>query len=70
MTAIRLHKRLESDTLHLPELRPLIGRTVEIMVREEADPSAAGPYDALFALAGKDVVDPEAYKTLRDASRL
>lgn len=67
---IRLRKRLDSDTLHLPELRPLIGKTVEITVEEQPEASAAGPYDALFELAGKGVVDPEAYKALREASKI
>lgn len=38
--AIRIRRTLDSDTLHLPELRPLIGRTVEIVV-EEAPPDPA-----------------------------
>ena len=66
---IRLHKHLDSETLHLPELRPLIGKTVEIIVQEEPEPPA-DPYAALFDLAGKGAVDPEAYKALREASRL
>jgi len=36
MNAIRVHKRIESETIHLPELRPMIGRTVEIIVLEES----------------------------------
>ena len=41
MAAIRIRRTLDSDTLHLPELRPLIGRTVEILVEEAApDPAA------------------------------
>ena len=35
MNAVRIHRKLESDTLHLPELKPLIGKTVEIIVLEE-----------------------------------
>ena len=35
MNAIRICKKLDSDTLHLPELRPLLGRTVEIIVLED-----------------------------------
>jgi len=36
MTVIRIRTRLESDTPHLPELGPLVGRDVEIVVREDA----------------------------------
>jgi hypothetical protein len=73
MNAIRIRKKIESETLHLPELKPLIGKTVEITVLEappSAQTSVGSSYDALFALAGKDVVDPEAYKQLRAASKI
>jgi hypothetical protein len=32
MAAIRIRKTIDSDTLHLPELRPFIGQTVDITV--------------------------------------
>jgi len=32
---LRIHHKLDSETLHLPELKPLIGRTVEITVKEK-----------------------------------
>jgi hypothetical protein len=35
MSAIRIRKKLDSETLSLPELRPLIGQTVEIIVLGE-----------------------------------
>lgn len=34
MATIRIRKKLESDTLHLPELQPLIGKDVEITITE------------------------------------
>jgi hypothetical protein len=74
MHVIRIHKRLDSDTLHLPELKELIGKQVRITVVEEVEtsqsPKAGSRYDAFFELAGKDVVDPEAYKQLRAASMI
>jgi len=33
---LRLRRRLDSATLFLPELGPLIGKTVEITIQEEA----------------------------------
>jgi hypothetical protein len=36
MNAIRIRTTLESETLYLPELKPLIGRAVEIIVLEDA----------------------------------
>jgi hypothetical protein len=71
MSAIHIRKHLDSETLYLPELKPLIGKTVEITVVEEpTTPSKDDPYAAFFDLAGKDAVDPEAYKQLRDASMI
>jgi hypothetical protein len=31
MDAVRIRRKLESETLHLPELKPLIGKNVEII---------------------------------------
>lgn len=40
MAAIRIRKTIDSDTLTLPELLPLIGRTVDIVIDDAA--AAAG----------------------------
>jgi hypothetical protein len=32
---VRIRRKLDSETLHLPELKPLIGRTVEITIVEQ-----------------------------------
>ena len=56
MNVIRIRKRLDSDTLHLPELRPLLGRTVEIIVREESPPAVipgTGDWEAAARAAQK-----------------
>ncbi|HEY4234157.1 MAG TPA: hypothetical protein VGM76_12070 [Lacipirellulaceae bacterium] len=34
MDAIRIETLLEGDTLYLPELKPLVGKSVEIVVTE------------------------------------
>lgn len=36
MQTIRICRKLESITPHLPELTPLLGKTVEFIVREES----------------------------------
>ena len=48
MNAIRISKRIDSETLHLPELKDLIGKKVEITLREEVDdaPVKRSRYDA------------------------
>ena len=72
MQAIRIHKQIDSETLHLPELKAMIGKKVEIIVLEESAELVKDedPWDGLYELAGKDVVDPEAYKQLRAASMI
>lgn len=37
MQAVRIRKRLDSSQLDIPELRPFVGKTVEIIVLEEAE---------------------------------
>jgi hypothetical protein len=53
MNAIRIRKTIHSDMLHIPELKDMIGRTVEIIVLEEpAAPGVnhgQGDWDALLA---------------------
>lgn len=54
MNAIRIRKRLDSDTPHLPELRSLIGKTVEIIVLDESPVSEFVPLETeetFFGLA-------------------
>lgn len=46
---VRIRRKLDSETLHLPELKPLIGKTVEIVIREHAVPEivpGTGDWDA------------------------
>jgi hypothetical protein len=43
MNAIRIRKTIESETLHLPELKPLVGRAVEIIVLEDESVSTIRP---------------------------
>jgi hypothetical protein len=67
---VRVRMRLESETLYLPELAPLVGKDVEIVINEQ--PSAEGGLTGrrLLELAGRDLVDPEAYKQLRGRSTI
>ena len=72
MNAIRIQTHIDSDILHLPELRPLIGKRVEIIVLEEPQivPRTENDWKPLFELAGQDLVDPDAYSQLRAASMI
>jgi hypothetical protein len=35
--AIRMKRRIDSETLHKPELRPMLGKKVEIIILEDAE---------------------------------
>lgn len=75
MDTIRISQKLDSDTLYLPQVRPLIGKTVEIIVREEigsSDEVQNGQHPqrdawkaALASLGGLDI-DWDAYRRQRE----
>lgn len=78
MNAIRVRRRLDSRILDLPELEPMVGKIVEIIVLEDqeqdrvAAAAAAPPRDmsALDAIAGRDLIDVEAFERLREISKV
>jgi hypothetical protein len=43
MQAIRIKQKLASETIHLPELRPLVGKQVGIIVLSEEPAPASDP---------------------------
>ena len=67
MHAIHIRMKIDSETLHLPELKPLIGKTVEIVVREQAANPDAANWAALEQLA-RDLKDYDfdAYREQRE----
>ena len=67
MNAIRIRKRLDSDTLHLPELKGMVGKVVEIIILEEPSPSAAATKDpgCFAALPPRETFDSKALEALR-----
>lgn len=51
---VRIRRKLDSETLCLPELRPLIGKIVEITIQEETTPDVklgGGDWDATMNAA-------------------
>jgi hypothetical protein len=70
MTVLHIRRKIDSETLHLPELRPLIGKTVEITV---AEPMAAlpgtGDWDAASAVRTLAGYDFDAWREQRDHDR-
>ena len=61
MTVIHWTQQLQSDTLHVPELKPLIGKQVEITIRELSGVDLSDPnrFKPLEELAGKDLIDAD-----------
>ena len=41
--SIRIRKKIDSDTLKLSELRPLIGHTVDIVIEDSSAPGSETP---------------------------
>lgn len=71
MNAVRIRRRLDSETIHLPELRPMIGKEVEIIVLEQQPaPAAKQDLSALHQIAGKIDLDYDAIEHLRKISTL
>jgi hypothetical protein len=70
MSVIHVTQQIESDTLHLPELRPLIGKKVEITIREVANINEGkNGWDALSELAGQDLLDEKVIEEYREFDR-
>ena len=69
MASVRLITPLTPDLLQHPEIRPLLGKTVEIIIQEvpEPGPRPLSEWQPLLDAGGKDLVDPEAYRQLREA---
>jgi hypothetical protein len=69
---IRIRRKLESETLHLPELRSMIGKAVEIIVKEDTAPEitpGTGDWEAVACAAERlreTGYDFEAWRQQRD----
>src|SRR4051794_14468060 len=60
---VKIRRKLDSDTLHLPEIKPLIGRTVEITV-EEQPPEVRDEFYAELGRTPQTVEEFEAQKAI------
>lgn len=60
MTAIRIHRRIDSETLHLPELKAFLGQDVDILVTTEGSKPSATEKDGedFLANAGSERIEP------------
>jgi hypothetical protein len=71
MTAIRIETTIDSETLYLPQLKPLLGKNVEIVVREKAVPVVTAPTSDWTAVeravrSGLEDYDFDAYREARE----
>ena len=67
---LKIRRHLDSETLHVPELRDLIGKDVEITVTETT-PQQLPPHLAeLEKMAGKIDLDFEAIEKMREISKI
>jgi hypothetical protein len=73
MSAIRIRRTIDSETLSLPELRPLLGKEVEIIVLVDDKAPEPGPDKDLWDAALKAAeslrangYDFDAWKEQRD----
>jgi hypothetical protein len=71
MAAIHILKQIDSETLHLPELRPLLGRTVEITIvdKPQRPAATAEDWEAFFRDHGTNLVDPKVFAEHREFDR-
>lgn len=73
MSTIRIETTIDSDTLYLPQLKPLVGKSVEIIVREIATPNispATSDWAAVeAAVRGLEDYDYDAYREAREQDR-
>jgi len=60
---VRISRKLDSETLHLPELKPLLGRTVEITV-EEKPPQVRDEFWAEASRVPQTQEDLDSQKTI------
>jgi hypothetical protein len=70
MNAIKIERHIDSETLHLPELRAMLGKNLEIIVIEKPRVTGKKNLEAFFELAGKIDIDQDAFWALREKSKL
>jgi hypothetical protein len=70
MNALRIRRKLDSETLHLPELKPLIGKNVEIIILDETGPAivpGSGDWDsAIQGISELENYDFDAFRKQRE----
>jgi hypothetical protein len=68
--AVHIHIRIDSETLMLPELRPFVGKSVEITVREDVPSGRKSDWKVLHRLAAEVDFDEESEKAFWELRRI
>jgi hypothetical protein len=70
MSTIRIETHIESETLYLPQLRPLVGKDVEIVVHEKhalvVQPGRSDWPAVQAAVMSLEEYDADAYRQIRN----
>lgn len=71
MNAIRIHAQLDASMLALPEVQPLLGKQVEMVIYEQPPRTPATEQDwaNFFASADGDLIDEKLISAYRDFDR-
>jgi len=71
LEAIKLQRKISSDTLHIPELKKFLGKNVEIILLELPEKKMRpANMNKFIDAAGKIDIDEEAVAALREKSKL
>lgn len=64
MNVIRVCKQIDSETLHLPELKEMTGKRAEIVVRVEpvVSPATEEDWEEFFAENRPPLIDADLYR--------
>jgi len=68
--AVHIHTRIDSETLTLPELRPFVGKSVEITVREDMPAARKPDWKLLHNLAEAIRFDEASEKAFWELRRI
>jgi hypothetical protein len=74
MQAIRLFVDVDSEDIHLPELKQFMGKRIEMIILEvttvKPDEDKSKNMKKFFDVAGKIKIDKESINQLREASKI
>lgn len=71
METLKIRTHIDSETLHLPQIRPMLGKDVLMVITETSEDKESHPdIEPFFALAGNIKLDIEAIRDIREKSMI